>query len=290
MKNNIEVPSLSSSALLVHYSCGIPSFKVQDKEASRELAQSKGADAKAVKVDKNMLEGNKTLARLRTLNGWVRNHLVYKYSQPWDDGGWRLLTTPNFMTVNPQLSECVNEFESLRNEFLHNEYQFTRIQAHAVLGDLYDETKFPSAESLLDKFYMNVQFKPLPETGDCRLDIPNEARSLLEEHYANAYQDKLQGAMNDMWQRLHTALTCFTTRMNDGKTFNNTLVTNILDLVDLLSTCNVTGDSQMEAMRQRLESTLRGITPEALRSDEYMRADAGRKVDELIKSIPTLDI
>jgi len=57
-----------------------------------------------------------------------------------------------------------------------------------------------------------------------------------------------------------------------------------------LSTCNVTGDSQMEAMRQRLESTLRGITPEALRSDEYMRADAGRKVDELIKSIPTLDI
>jgi hypothetical protein len=62
------------------------------------------------------------------------------------------------------------------------------------------------------------------------------------------------------------------------------------ELVEMLSTCNVTGDSQMEAMRQRLESTLRGVTPEGLRDDEFLRAETKSKVDDILKSLPTLDI
>ena len=295
MTNNIEVPSLASSALLVHYSCGIPSFKVQDKQASRELAQSKGADAEAIKVNKNMLEGNKTLARLRQLNGFARNHITYRYSVPWDRGGWCLLTTPNYITAHKMYTETIAEFESLRDEFLESEYSFARVHAEAVLGDLYDETKFPSTESLLDKFYMRVEYKQLPETGDCRLDIPNEARSILEDSFAKQQDEKLNGAMNHIWQQLHTALSTMAMRLNDTKqgeknTFRNSLVTNVLDVVDLLSTCNVTGDSQMEAMRLKLDGALRGITPEGLRDDEFLRAETKDKVDDILKSLPSLDM
>jgi hypothetical protein len=43
-------------------------------------------------------------------------------------------------------------------------------------------------------------------------------------------------------------------------------------------------------MKNRLEDTLRGVTPDALREDGYLRAETKRAVDEIIKSLPSLDI
>ena len=74
------------------------------------------------------------------------------------------------------------------------------------------------------------------------------------------------------------------------KVFRDTLVSNVLDIVDLLSVCNVTNDSQMEAMRLKLEDTLQGVTPDALREDEFLRAETKKSVDEVIKSLPSLDM
>jgi hypothetical protein len=46
----------------------------------------------------------------------------------------------------------------------------------------------------------------------------------------------------------------------------------------------------MEAMRMKLEDTLQGVTPDALREDEFLRAETKKSVDEVIKSLPSLDI
>ena len=159
----------------------------------------------------------------------------------------------------------------------------------------YDPTKFPSADALRDKFYMRVEYKQLPDSGDCRLDIPNEARAILEASFAQQQDEKLKGAMNDIWQQLHTALSTMTLRLTDARegeknTFRNSLVTNVLDVCDLLRTCNITGDSQMEAMRMRVEGALRGITPESLRDDSILRAETSDKVADIMKALPSLDM
>ncbi len=74
------------------------------------------------------------------------------------------------------------------------------------------------------------------------------------------------------------------------KIFRDTLVTNVIDIVELLDVCNVTGDTQMTALKMKLDEALRGITPEALREDEYLRAETKRTVDDVIKSLPSLDV
>jgi hypothetical protein len=74
------------------------------------------------------------------------------------------------------------------------------------------------------------------------------------------------------------------------KIFRDSMVSNVLDIVELLSVCNVTGDSQMAALANRLDETLRGVTPDALREDGYLRAETKRAVDDAIKSLPSLDI
>ncbi len=77
----------------------------------------------------------------------------------------------------------------------------------------------------------------------------------------------------------------------DGKKiFRDTLVTNVLDMVELLTVCNVTGDSQMESARMKLEDALRGVNADALREDAHLRSETKRTVDEVIKSLPSIGL
>jgi hypothetical protein len=46
----------------------------------------------------------------------------------------------------------------------------------------------------------------------------------------------------------------------------------------------------MTAMADKLDDALRGVTPDALREDAYLRAETKRTVDEAIKALPSLDI
>ena len=46
----------------------------------------------------------------------------------------------------------------------------------------------------------------------------------------------------------------------------------------------------MESMRVKLDNALRGITADALRDDEFLRAETKQAVDDAIKSLPSLDI
>jgi hypothetical protein len=38
-------------------------------------------------------------------------------------------------------------------------------------------------------------------------------------------------------------------------------------------------------MKQRLEDTLLGVTPDALREDEYLRLETKQKVDDILKNM-----
>ena len=46
----------------------------------------------------------------------------------------------------------------------------------------------------------------------------------------------------------------------------------------------------MSALAMKLDDALRGITPDALREDGYLRAETKKAVDDAIKSLPSLDL
>ena len=54
-------------------------------------------------------------------------------------------------------------------------------------------------------------------------------------------------------------------------------------IVELLDKFNVTNDDTMRKAKLKITDALRGITPDALREDDYLRHDTKRKVDDLLK-------
>ena len=150
-------------------------------------------------------------------------------------------------------------------------------------------------DSIRTKFGFRLSYIPLPDSGDFRIDIGNEATEQVKSHYQDYYSAQLNNAMNDVWQRTHKALSAMSERLDysdndDKKIFRDTLVTNVLDMVELLNVCNVNGDGQMTAARMKLEDAFRGVNADALREDEHLRSETKRTVDEVIKSLPSIGL
>jgi len=291
--DNIQAPSLASSAMLTELSISVWTGRKKDRRESKEVATQNYADQGLVSVNKMLMADCDKLKAINELRGKIRNHIHYPMTMPWSDSGLRLLPTSVYFDYNQQMSEAINAFDTLVDEFI-DDYDFAVSRAQAKLGNLFVRDDYPTSEQIRSKFGVSVNYTPLPDAGDFRVDIGNEASVQLKAEYDKFYSDQLSKAMGDVWKRMHTALSNMSDKLTDSngkkQVFRDTLVSNALSMVDLLTTCNVTGDSQMEAMRLKLDGALRGITPEGLRDDEFLRAETKDKVDDILKSLPSLDM
>jgi len=290
---SLSTPSISSSATLVELGISKWTGRKLDKRASADVASANYASDGVANVHKKLLGNCAELKAIDTLVGDARN-THYSMTMPWSDSGLRLLTTKAYFKYHETMTEIQSNFDDCVSTFLQA-YDWEITQAQAKLGDLFNRDDYPTTDSLSRKFGFRLSYMPLPDAGDFRLDINTEAQTEMKSHYETYYTTQLNNAMNDIWQRAFKSLSRMSERLDyasheDKKLFRDTLVTNVLDIVDLLSVCNITNNIQMEAMRMKLEDTLQGVTPDALREDAYLRAETKKSIDEAIKSLPSLDM
>jgi hypothetical protein len=289
----LTAPSIGSSAMLIELSVSTWTGRKLDKRASKEVTTSNHAASGVANVNKKLLGDCAELDAVQKFVANARN-LHYSMTMPWSDTGMRLLPTAQYFKYHQTMTDIQNEFERLVDLFM-SAYDWEIMQAQAKLGDLFNMDEYPSGDKIRTKFGFRLNYIPLPDAGDFRIDIGNEAMANVKSHYETYYSTQLQTAMNDVWQRAYKALSSMSERLDyadheQKKIFRDTLVTNVIDIVELLDVCNVTGDTQMTALKMKLDEALRGVTPEALREDAYLRAETKRTVDDVIKSLPSLDV
>ena len=288
-----STPSIASSALLVELSIRTWTGRKLDKKASDEVTTTHKANKGVANVNKKILGDCAELDAVLKFAANARN-AHYAHTLPWSDTGIRLVTTKNYFKYNQAMTDLQNEFSTLVERFLQA-YAWEVSAAQVRLGDLFNSGDYPTTDSLRSRFSFGINFMPVPEAGDFRLDIGNEAQKQLTEHYANYYNQQLTTAMNNIWERAKDALTKMSERLDyaDNQTkkiFRDSLVDNVLEVVDLMDSCNVTGDTHMSAIKTRLRDALSGVTPEALRSDEHYRLSTKRSIDAAIAALPSLDL
>lgn len=288
-----EVPSISSASMLVELSISVWTGRKQDKRASEDVAAANRADKGVARVTKSLLGSCDELDAIQKFAANVRN-IHYNSTLPWSDMGPRLLPTSRYFNYHKNMTGLQVEFERMVNAFI-DAYDLEVAQAQAKLGDLFDVREYPNADELRAKFAYRLNYIPLPDAGDWRLDIGNEALASLREQYTAQYTKQLEGAMKDIWTRLHDTLSVLSRQLadqtEDGKTpkIYASVFDRALDVLDLMETCNVTGDPNMQLMQRKLAQAFRGVTVEAVKDDAYLRRETKKSIDEAIKSLPSLD-
>lgn len=277
--------------MLVELSIGTWTGRKLDKRASQDVTAQNNAAKGVANVSKKLLGDCAELDAVQKFTANARN-VHYACTMPWSDTGLRLLPTKQYFKYHQEMTALQAEFERLVTVFL-DAYDWEITNAQLKLGALFNPDEYPTADSLRSRFRFRMNYMPLPDAGDFRVDIETEAQQALASQYESYYTTQFQSAMRDIWERAYDAISKMSERLDysddtNKKVFRDSLVDNMKEIIDLLEACNVTNDPVMQDAHRRLDRALMGVTPDALRADAYLRAQTKRQVDEVKKLIDNL--
>ena len=277
--------SIASSAMLVELSISTWTARKLDKRVSTKVDLDNGAKTKVVNANKNLMAGT---GMLDTIVKYAANARAWHLSQtlPWTDNGSRLLPMSNFMTYKEQLGKLESNYSALVDKFIVA-YPNLVSAAAFQLGDLFDRNEYPDASTLKKKFKFTYSFFPVPTAGDFRIDINEEAKADIIANCNSAYQERLNNAMREAWDRLHDCLTRMSERLTDNadgsrKIFRDSLVENGVELVDMLKHLNITKDPSLELARKELGDAILHHDLDSLRENSNAREAVKLKVDTIL--------
>jgi hypothetical protein len=94
--------------------------------------------------------------------------------------------------------------------------------------------------------------------------------------------------MKAPWDRLHTMLVGISEKLTDKegddekKRYFDSLITNPLELCELLGKMNVTNDPKLEEARRQLESAMLCANIESIKESAVVREEVKAKVDAIL--------
>lgn len=284
---------IGSNAMLVELNIPLWTARKMDKKVSEEVDNVKGTRARGGNYHKNLLAGSDKLERIQKIAGAARTW-HYENTLPWTDKGARLLPMKSFFDYKKTLNNFEVQFTQAVNEFCI-EYPQLVSKSAFTLGGLFDRDEYPDVEKVRNKFGFKYSFSPVPEAGDFRVDVEEEALTELKEQYESMYKKKLDDAMQDTWQRLHDVLTHMSEKLSfvddavdehgnkvKRSPFHASTITNAVELCGLLTKLNITNDPKLEQARQTLERALVGIDADTVKESQEIRHSVKAKVDAIL--------
>lgn len=159
----------------------------------------------------------------------------YFITLPWDDNGYRVLPAAAYM-------DHVAKMRGLSHRF------------SAAVDDLARQFR-TTPDELRAKFSFETKVLPLPDAGDFSVALGNEEKDRIKRQITAAVEASLQVGTRELWFRLYEAVQHLADRLTAYKVtgegvehpFRDTVVTNLVKLVDVLPKLNITNDPELEA-------------------------------------------
>ena len=276
----IAEPSLSSRAMLCTLSISTWSARKHDREASEEIATRHGAQADAGRYHKILLP-KEASAEINEIVGDARRE-HYFMTLPWDDNGYRVLPAAAYLEHTQKMRELSARFTPAVDALALHFGQLMQ-EASVRLGGLFRQGDYPMQDELRSKFLFETKVMPLPDAGDFRVTLGEEEKGRIKRQITAAVEASLQVASRDLWQRLYEAVSHLADRLSTYQVteegvehpFRDSVVTNLVKLVDVLPKLNVTGDVELQRLSDQVRATLL-VDPKDLRKSESVRTETAK--------------
>ncbi len=290
-------PSLSSRAMKCSLSISVWSARKHDPEASEEIATLHGARLDAGRYNK-LLFPKKALEEIHKIVNQARQ-AHYFMTLPWDDDGYRVLPAAAYMEHTATL-RCYLDCFMPAVDRLEQQFEELVRQEKTRLGTLFNPCDYPGItaegdrlrlmkpEELRSKFSFETKVLPLPDEADFRVSLGDEEKARIKRQIKATVEASLQVASRELWQRLYEAVSHMAERLQayrateDGveHPFRNSIVTNLVKLVDVLPKLNITNDADLDRLTEEVRASLI-VDPKDLRESEPLRAETAKVADAI---------
>ena len=159
-----------------------------------------------------------------------------------------------------------------------------------ALGNMFNRNDYPHPDDIEHRFRFNVNYMPVPSSGDFRVDIGNDAQEELKAKLSKLADERVEHAVKDIKTRLLEHLKRMSDRlivdMVSGsavpRKFHDSLLDGAHDLCELAGSLNIINDPQLEQARKALKQAINGVDVKDLRKDMPTRQDIKAQVDDVL--------
>lgn len=275
--------SLQKYTIMVALHLACPGLRRPDKNARKELAAAKDTDEKAWSVSK-LLFPHDPLKPLRQFDDAMR--------EKWFNVNTALFMEGMRIIRIAKLEELQEEFRSRREErqalvdaFAKPENYEHHIElAEAALNGEFCRAHYKDPSQL--DFTCELQVVPVPDGKQTHLlcDVTDEMLADLEANTEHTIHRCVAQAQHETIAKLAEPLIKLTTRV---KMFPQ-LWDEMRTISRAVEACNITGDPEVDALRQAMLNLTITHHPESCLKDEVARASAQAEAKEILTRMSTL--
>ena len=257
--------AIANHAILVKLSAGSWSGKIKDTKVSDEVKRNAGASNNAGVFIKTLLTPE-ALAPLTFIAAQARA-VHYQLTMPWDDNGQRLLPSKLIMQYQETMDKFVEQRVDARIEFLSRYDAFVQ-ERQSALGTMFNESDYPTAEELKERFTMSYAFSQIADTTHFVLDVAQKEQEAIKKNIESTLITKVATATTSLYQRLGDLVHTLAERMDEtsNSSLRNSLINDLVFTVQVLPDLNVMDNPELSRMNNRIKEALMTLNdPDELR-------------------------
>ena len=273
--------TIQTRAMLAQLSISQWTARKQDKAVTAEVEKAHAAHDSG-RFNKDLV--NKVLLEtIRVIAGKVREY-HYKMTLPWNANGAWLLPSSMFMEYTGQIRVFKAEFDKAVRDML-SQYPTEVQAARNRLGTMYDPGDYPDPSTLRDKFSINVEFTPMPDAQDFRISVSEDALDELRTSVTQAVANRQAQAVKACYARIEDVVSKIYERLSiPDALFKDSLITNAIELCQVLDGLNITDDPGITAICQEIRDKLL-MPPSVLRSNANARAQTASAAQDILSKL-----
>ena len=273
---------IQSKAMLVDLTISQWTATKHDKAVSAEVETAHAAKD-AGRYNKRLID-KAHLAEINRIANELRKH-HYSRTLPWTDKGQRLLPSELFLDYRQDMAKYKADFQAAVSTFIKLYPQLVQ-DARMRLGTMYQAEDYPQPTDLFALFDITVEFAPVPDADDFRVDVSKETQDEIRQQITDAVALRQTKMVKECWARMREVVGRIAEQCSkENGVIRDSLIDNARDLVNILGGLNVTANPTIATIEVAIRSKL--IVPAAqLRTSPTVRAEVARVAHELLARMP----
>jgi hypothetical protein len=156
-------------------------------------------------------------------------------------------------------------------------------QVRPELNGLFRQEDYPSVDKLRTKVGVKLEVLPIPSGEDFRVTMSAEEQARVAQEIDTNVSQSLARGTADLWERLKDVVSHMVDRLNEPESrFHASLVSNVLDLVNLLPQLNVGEDPELNRFAREIRNKLCGFTARDLKTNDVLRVATAKDAAALL--------
>jgi hypothetical protein len=280
---------IQDKAMLISIKFSMIGMSKKDPAVTEATNNNNHAQTDAGRYTKN-LYSNEALKPIRAARDYIRT-LWIESSSPWGDNGFRIMPSTLYNTFTSDYRKAKADWDAEITLFIQRRQAWLD-EAKVRLGDMYDEDLYPTEEEMNEHFDVSVEVMAIPDGEDFRIESMDA--DTIKQQINDNVSERTQKITTDLFARLYKVVKSMSDRLaivadDDGtskrrKSFQNTLIGNIEDLVSVLPDLNLNKDPELDRLTQEIKDRLL-IDPSIIRDNpttlKRVQQDAEKIADDM---------